>query len=160
MILRQIEDSDAVNIFKHRSNKIVNTFLDGFIHTSLDETISFISRIKNEVQTGKTILWVLTQKGDNQFMGTVCFWNLSLDRKTAETGYSLEPEFQNQGFMNEALSRIIDYGFKEMRLQTIVAYTHEKNIASIRLLERNKFIQSENSSLKVGRKFFKLTKNI
>ena len=141
LVLRQIETTDDIDIFSHRSNDRVNKYLENFRHASIAETQSFIARIQKEVSDHKTILWVLTQKGKNKFMGTICFWNISHQDNKAETGYTLSPEFYDKGYMHEAMKKIIDFGFTEMQLHTIEAYTHKDNNPSIQLLLRNKFKQ-------------------
>jgi ribosomal-protein-alanine N-acetyltransferase len=42
--------------------------------------------------------------------------------------------------MQEALSAVIDYGFQQMHLNAIEAYTHPQNVKSIKLLEKNNFV--------------------
>jgi len=48
--------------------------------------------------------------------------------------------------MNEALKIILEFGFKEVALASIDAYTHKDNISFIILLKKNNFEQ--NSELK------------
>lgn len=86
-------------------------------------------------------MWVINEKGKSRFLGTVCFWNISKEDSRAETGYTLVSEHHGKGYMQEALAKIIAYGFSVMKLKTIDAYTHEKNDASIKLLKRNHFVQ-------------------
>ena len=139
LILRQLETTDDIDIFSHRSDDRVNTYLEGFRHSSIEQTQAFIDRIQKEVANNKTILWVITQKDINKFIGTICLWNISAKDYKAETGYTLNPEFQKKGYMNEALVKVIDFGFNKMKLRTIEAYTHENNDGSIQLLLRNNF---------------------
>jgi ribosomal-protein-alanine N-acetyltransferase len=40
-------------------------------------------------------------------------------------GYNLSPEFQNKGVM-VSLNYIIDFGFNELKLDSIEAFTHSK----------------------------------
>ena len=133
------DDPDDQDIFSHRSDDRVNTYLENFRHTSIEQTQAFIERIQKEVADNKTILWVITQKGHNKFLGTICLWNISKTDDKAETGYTLDPEFHRIGYMQEALVKIIDFGFNTMQLKTIEAYTHKDNEGSIRLLLKNKF---------------------
>jgi ribosomal-protein-alanine N-acetyltransferase len=139
LVLRQLEATDDKDIFSHRSDERVNAYLEDFRHTSIEQTQAFINRIQKEVANNKTILWVITQKGHNKFLGTICLWNISKNDNKAETGYTLDPIFQRMGYMNEALVEIIDFGFNKMKLKTIEAYTHKDNESSIRLLLKNKF---------------------
>jgi ribosomal-protein-alanine N-acetyltransferase len=48
----------------------------------------------------------------------------------AEVGYGLNPAFQNKGIMTEALKCVIDYGFNELKLIKIEAFTHIKEMSS------------------------------
>jgi ribosomal-protein-alanine N-acetyltransferase len=139
LVLRQLEVSDDKDIFIHRSDDKVNTYLENWKHSSIEETQAFIARVQKEVASNKTILWVISEKGKHKFLGTVCFWNISISDDKAETGYTLDSKFQKMGYMNEALAKIIDFGFNKMKLKTIEAYTHKDNERSIRLLTKNKF---------------------
>jgi ribosomal-protein-alanine N-acetyltransferase len=141
LALRALEMSDDQDIFAHRSKDRVNTYLEDFRHASIQQTQAFIERVQNEIAIGKTVLWVISEKGRHKFLGTVCLWNISADEHKAETGYTLDPESHHKGYMNEALIKVIDFGFNHMGLKTIEAYTHEENRDSIRLLLKNNFKQ-------------------
>ena len=45
-------------------------------------------------------------------------------------GFTLNPEFWRNGFMYEALSKIIDYGFNNFEIHRIKADVHTFNIPS------------------------------
>ena len=62
----------------------------------------------------------------------------------AEIGYELMVDQQGKGIMQEAIKAVIEYGFKGMKLQTIVASPNQNNVKSINLLERSQFIRREN----------------
>lgn len=141
LVLRPLEATDDAAIFAHRSDDVVNAYLEDFRHASLEETRAFIHRVQGEVAAGKTILWVLTQKGNSEFMGTVCLWNISKEEDKAETGYTLVSRFHGKGYMSEALQSTIDYGFNTLQLGAIEAYTHEHNQGSIALLKKYHFVQ-------------------
>lgn len=159
LILRPLEASDAEDIFLHRSDDIVNTYLENFRHASIDDSRAFIRRVQSEITEGKTIMWVLSRKGNAKFMGTICFWNISKEESKAETGYILASPFHRMGYMHEALVKIIDYGFNAIKLKTIDAYTHEHNSNSIELLLRNNFKQGKpQKEVSSNRIYFSLTR--
>ena len=58
----------------------------------------------------------------------------------AEVGYMLHPDFQGKGIMQEALIKVIDYGFSSMNLNVIVADLHPDNIKSVNVLQKNGFV--------------------
>jgi len=160
LVLRQLEAGDDQDIFAHRADERVTTYLENFSHSSIEQTQAFISRVQQEIAEGRSILWVLTRKGNNRFMGTVCLWNIVPELAKAETGYTLDPEFHGMGYMQEALEKALDFGFNTIRLNKIEAYTHQHNEASIRLLRRNGFIQEPVPAKPVSenRAFFLLNK--
>ena len=57
----------------------------------------------------------------------------------AMTGYWLAEEHWGKGYASEALKKIIDIGFNEMKLSRIFAYVYEGNIPSAKLLLKNGF---------------------
>jgi ribosomal-protein-alanine N-acetyltransferase len=42
--------------------------------------------------------------------------------------------------MSEAFEEVLNFGFKNLELKTIEAFTHKNNTASIALLEKLKFV--------------------
>jgi ribosomal-protein-alanine N-acetyltransferase len=77
-------------------------------------------------------------------VGSVCLWNISPDRTSAELGYDLHPKFQGKGIMSEAVDAVLKFGFQTIDLQTIEAFTSRYNEASIKLLIRKRFVPDEN----------------
>ena len=45
--------------------------------------------------------------------------------------------------MQEALVKIVEYGFENLKLNKLEAYTNLQNSPSTKLLEKNKFIQEK-----------------
>jgi len=74
-------------------------------------------------------------------IGTIGFWNILTEHFRAEIGYLLDVDFQGKGIMQEALSKVVEYGFNIMKLHSIEANVNPGNISSTRLLERNNFIK-------------------
>ena len=60
-------------------------------------------------------------------IGTICFWNESADRKSAELGYELHPEYQGNGYMDEAMKEVIGFAFRS-GFTSLEAYTHKDNL--------------------------------
>ncbi|HML04706.1 MAG TPA: GNAT family N-acetyltransferase [Methanobacterium sp.] len=63
-----------------------------------------------------------------------------IERISAEVGYWLGEEYWGNGIVSSALKGIVEYGFKELKLERIYAVPLEHNIASRRVLEKNGFI--------------------
>ena len=136
LLLRPLTAADAPALFAIRDDESINKYLGNFRHQSIQQTLDFIKKIEDNITGNEAVLWALSPKNSLQLMGTICLWNISKENHTAETGYILHPAFQKKGFMQEALLKVIDYGFNTLHLNTLEAYTHYKNDASSMLLEK------------------------
>jgi ribosomal-protein-alanine N-acetyltransferase len=143
LLLRQLTESDDQVILFLRSDQTVNAHVTRTKTNTIEEAISFINKINKGIDEQNWLLWGITIKNNPKLIGTICLWNFSEDRKTAEVGYDLHPEFYKQGIMNEALKNILNYGFEVLKLDTIEAFTHRDNEASKKLLIRNNFYHIE-----------------
>lgn len=78
----------------------------------------------------------------------------SLDNN-AWIGYYLDKDYWRKGYGSQALSRILELGFKELNLKMIYAYTFEGNISSQKLLLKHGFneLPSKKTFSKNGKTF-------
>ena len=139
LLLRRLSDADDQAIFSLRSDRTVNKYIDRERTKSPAEARQFISRVNKDVSEGKSFYWVISLTDSPNLIGVVCLWNFTEDRRAAELGYELMPAFQKQGIMQEAISSVLHYGFEQISLDRIEAFTHKKNKNSIKLLEKNGF---------------------
>ncbi len=139
LIIRQLSVSDVQEIFLLRSNALVNKYLDRPPSKTIDDAKVFIQTINENIQKNNSIYWAITLSDTNKLIGTICLFNFSDDNLKAEIGYELLPDFQGKGIMQEALSKVINFGFQQIGLHSIEAYTHSENRCSTRLLEKLNF---------------------
>ncbi|WP_165768424.1 GNAT family N-acetyltransferase [Hymenobacter amundsenii] len=139
LTLRQLRDSDDHDILALRSNAQVNHYLDRRPSQSLNDARHFIHTVNDNVQRDASIYWALTLRGADNLIGTVCLFNFSENPAKAEIGYELLPAFQGKGFMHEALSPVLHFGFQRAGLRAIEAHTHSENRQSTRVLESLQF---------------------
>jgi [ribosomal protein S5]-alanine N-acetyltransferase len=139
LTLRQLVSSDANEIFALRSDGNVNKYLDRKPSKSLDDAKVFIQAINENIQKNDSVYWAITLNSTNKLIGTICLFDFSDDNLKAEIGYELLPGFQGKGIMQEAASKVIDFGIQHIGLNSIEAYTHFENQSSTRLLEKFNF---------------------
>lgn len=142
LFLRQIEASDCDEVLFLRSNEAINKFIERPEHRKTKnkaDAIKFIKEINEAFELNKSVSWGITLKNKPKMIGSICLWNFSADRKIAEVGYDLNPDFQGKGIMSEALRSVIDFGLNELKFEKIEAFTHKKNESSKKLLETNGF---------------------
>src|SRR5438094_3225502 len=151
--LRQLTKDDENEIFALRSDDFINQYLDRPKANTLDDARNFISKISDGIAKNESIFWVVTPRDGTRFLGSICLWQISREEAKAEIGFELLPENHGKGVMQEVIPRIIQFGFKEMKLQTIEAELSPRNLKSVRLLEKNNFtlaaVNEENPDLEV-----------
>ena len=155
LTLRQLANTDDNEIFALRSSENVNKYLDRKPSKSIDDAKTFIQTINKNIEKNDSIYWAITLNDTDKLIGTICLFDFSDDNLKAEIGYELLPKFQGKGIMQEATSKVIDFGIQRIGLNLIKAYTHSENQSSTRLLE--KFNLKKNSSGGGNLMMFKLT---
>lgn len=88
------------------------------------------------------VLFMLIEKKANKIIGRCGLHNWNKDHYRAEIGYSMEDEFfKNKGLMSEAVKAIIEYGFKELKLNRIEALVGIDNVPSLKIIAKNHFVK-------------------
>jgi [ribosomal protein S5]-alanine N-acetyltransferase len=144
LLLRENLDSDAAALSALRSHPVVNRYIQRVKPAiSAEEAADWIRNRREDRLNGKSVDWMFTVKGEPGIAGKICLWNFSDDRLTCEVGYEMLPEYFGKGIMSEALERVISYGFDELNVHHIEAFTHRDNKKSTDLLSRFGFIPDD-----------------
>lgn len=162
LLLKETNESYVEDILRIRSNEVINQFVRRNSPKNNYDALQFILTIKERTKNNQTFYWGISLKDQPNLIGTICLWNFSEDRKIAEVGYELLPDYHRKGIMSEALAAVLDFGFNDLHLQEILAITNKFNENSKGLLLKHNFI------LEKGRKdegfpeniIFSLKKNI
>lgn len=139
LTLRQLKDTDEQAIFTLRSNDEVNKYIDRKKPKSIEEARAFIEKINDSIKQNLSIYWAICLKESPELIGTICLWNFSKGKTTAELGYELLTQFHGKGIMNEAVKSVLDYNVQFAGFRIIEAFTHKDNERSISLLIKNNF---------------------
>lgn len=84
----------------------------------------------------------LIEKESGKIIGWCGYHTWYLDHDRAEIGYGLRTDtVKRKGYMSEAITAVLDYGFSQMNLHRIEAMASPSNDASIRVLEGNGFVR-------------------
>jgi len=142
LLLRRIAMGDANEIFMLRSNEEVMKYVDRKRATSIEEAQAFITAMNESLDSNNGVMWAITFRDEpSVLLGYIGFWRLIKQNYRAEVGYMLNPKFWKKGIMKEALLRVIDFGFDEMKLHSIEANINPDNEASAKILESTGFVK-------------------
>ena len=141
VVLRQVRDSDAAFVFDMRSNPEVMKYVDKPLMKSIAEAEEFVTRVTFAFEQNLGITWAVALRESEQMIGTIGFWRIDNFNHRAEVGYTLHPDFQGKGLMQEAFRKMLDYGFEKLHFHSVEGNVNPDNAQSIGLLERNGFVR-------------------
>lgn len=139
LTLRQVTLDDEQEIFALRSDTDTNKYIDRPLAVTIDDARKFITTINEKIGQNEAMYWAIELTGNNTFIGTTCMFGFSEEEQNCEVGYELLKKFRGQGFIQEAVQRVIGYGFETIKLRSIEAITHKDNQDSIKVLEKLHF---------------------
>jgi ribosomal-protein-alanine N-acetyltransferase len=92
-----------------------------------------------DAKTG--ILWGIPRKGDGAFLGETDYVarpdnNFVGTVHRAEIGFDLTPHYWGNGYMAEAITRVVDFIFSNTEINRIEATAHSENDRSLNVLAR------------------------
>ena len=142
LTLRQLTTHDGQAIYALRSDTTINKYLGRQPSKTIDDALNFIHSVNENILKNNSMYWVITLTDTKDVVGTVCLYDFSTEKDSCEIGYELMTKFQGQGIMQEAVTAVIDFAFHHLQAQNIIAFTHNDNRNSTKLLEKFNFIPS------------------
>lgn len=138
LILRELRDSDDLSLFELDSDPVVHQYLGGKPVTSIEQCRNVIAMIRDQYRQHGIGRWAVILKETREFTG---WCGLKLEKNVNgrdrfyDLGYRFMPKFWGMGYATESAKAWTDFGFRELNLEKICAYTSQGNLASQRVLE-------------------------
>lgn len=136
LCLRTINEGDAEDIFAFTSLEQTTAFLSWYPHKTIETTRQFINSVIEKAGEGLPNQWVIELKAEKKVIGIAGFIDFNEEHKKAEIAFVLSPHYGGKGYMTEALSKILEFGFTLCRLKRIQAKAEPENTASVNVLQR------------------------
>ncbi len=141
LILRPLELSDAQAMFNMDNNPVVHKYLWQKPTQTISETIKIIEMVQKQYIDTKIGRFATILKESNEFIGWtgIKFVNDHIENGNTnfyDYGYRLDEKFWHKGFATEASVFWLDYGFNQMKIDKMNAYTHSENGASNHILQK------------------------
>jgi RimJ/RimL family protein N-acetyltransferase len=143
LILRDFVESDWTAVLAYQRDPRYLRLYDWSDRTEEDVRDfvgMFLDQQKRQPRTRFQL--AVTLKSDGRLIGNCGIrlsagWNVSPERPSheAEIGYELAPDEWGRGYATEAAREIVRFGFEELGLHRIAAWTVADNTASARVLE-------------------------
>src|SRR6187431_1542927 len=142
LILRQVTANDADTILSLRSNAEVMKYIPRPYLKNREDALELIAMFDDKIENGIGINWGIAFLDEpKKIIGIIGHYRLKPEHYRAEVGYMLFPEYNGKGIVSEALQKVVEYGFKEMKLHSIEAILDPENRASEKVLLKNGFVK-------------------
>lgn len=136
--LRPCRAADADALYAYLSDPIV-TKLTAYPVVSMALVDSLIERSLKRWASGELSKWGVALNADDRLVGMCGFNEWSPAHRWAELAYDLAPAHWGTGLMDEAVAAVLDWAFRQNRVDRVHAYVRVDNRRSQRLLERGGF---------------------
>jgi len=142
LIIRDLEDKDETSILRILNNLNVSKNLQIIPHPYTEKDAKswiFYSKEKSKDKKRKSYSFVIELKENKELIGSVGIEKIDFFAEKAIIGYWLDEKYWNKGIMTEALSKIIDFAFHELKLNRLDLSTFVENLASNKLAKKMGF---------------------
>jgi RimJ/RimL family protein N-acetyltransferase len=119
------------------ANLILGEKTDQKIKTSMRQSLEALIKDKKKGQwydDWESVLIIL--KNTNALIGGFCFQKNPEEYSACHIGYMIKPEYQNNGYMTEALREGITWIFQNPDISYLLAETSKSNLASQQVLKK------------------------
>jgi len=99
------------------------------------EAKEFIERSESNFEKGESATYAIFTQDNDDFIGTAGL-EINWNRKIAESGVFLYPEYWGHGYGTERGHTFVEVAFKEYTIDTWLSRVHTENIASQKSIEK------------------------
>jgi len=139
--LHPLEIGDETRLFEIYSDPEFMRYWSCVPWTEVDQGVTMIRADKAAMESGEYIALGIYRQTDQRLVGTCCLFKIYEPCRRAELGYGIARDSWRRGYMTEAISALMDYGFVDMGLNRLEADVDPRNTASCRSLENLGFVQ-------------------
>jgi ribosomal-protein-alanine N-acetyltransferase len=138
LILRRLDLSDAEAIFRNwASDSEVTKYLTWPTHKDISVTEYVLKEWISQYNDDKFYLWAIVLKPNgNEPIGTISITRMDENIKMVHVGYCIGKKWWHQGITSEALSALIRFFFKEVKVNRIEARYDPRNPKSGKVMEK------------------------
>lgn len=141
LVLRWLTERDIDALFAIFSDPEVMRYWNAPAMVERSEAVSLLKRVQVSYAQRVALRWGIARREDDRIIGTCSLFHLEEDSRRAEVGYALGRAHWGQGYIQETLRAVLNYGFTTLNLHRVEAEIDPENIASVRAAERMGFVR-------------------
>lgn len=143
LILTSFKREDMPEYFDIIRDNEVLKYLGGGVQVFDEEPhiSNWLRNVNERLLIRKLVFtWCIKDKETGKVIGRIDLGGF-VKKSTAEIAYHFDRNFWGNGFATEAVSRVTEFGIGDLGLKRIQGLVRKENFASIRVLEKNGYIQ-------------------
>ena len=129
LLLRRIYKEDAKEIFEGFINQEDYLYFFNKEPRTLEEEIKYLENIHEKYENIDLYNWLIDLKENNKIIGRATL-NVELYNECVEINYCIDKRYENNGYMTEALRKIIDFCLNELEVNRFQAGCVIENVKS------------------------------
>ncbi|MDN3677096.1 GNAT family N-acetyltransferase [Flavobacterium paronense] len=141
LLFRPLELSDADGMFAMDNNPEVHKYLWQTPTQTIAESIKIIEYVRSQYERNAIGRFATILKETGEFIGWTGIKYIDDHVENGNTnfydyGYRLNEKYWGKGYATEASIAWLAYGFNQMKIEIMNAYTHSENGASNHILQK------------------------
>lgn len=136
LCLRPLTAEDAEDMFAYTSAPESFRFLKREAHQSVEEDRAFIQNALEGYRQHREFIWGIVLAEKDRLIGTCRIFDISPDENSCEVSYLIHPAVQRRNIASEAVRRLIEYAFEDLKLSKVYARCAAENIGSERVMQK------------------------
>ena len=134
--LRPLVESDAGPLFAIFSDARVMRYWSSAPWTAIERAHEMIARDTAALAAGEHLRLGMETLDAGRLIGHCSLFGFNAQCQRCDIGYGMAFEAWGHGYMHEALTAVLNYGFAELALNRVEADVDPRNLASAKALER------------------------
>ncbi len=134
--LRAIVPGDLDALFAIFSDAQTMRYWSRGPYTSPQELQTYFEKTQQAFDDRSQLRWGLVSRGDGRLIGVCSMYSIDANNQRADIGYILNRDAWGHGYMQEALTAVLGYGFEVLSLRRVEADIDPRNSASVASLDK------------------------
>lgn len=138
-ILREKTIADAADFLEYYADPEVNKYIVSDIPKNIEESKQELAYWINVYYYNDGIYFAIARKDNNKLIGSIGLSSYNKRHNRIEASYDLNKKYWNKGITTKALKALVKYGFEELKINRIEAYSIKENYSSRKVLLKSGF---------------------
>jgi len=140
-VLREKRDSDTADFFHYYTDPEVNKYILCEMPRDLEDARRELLYWRNVFYQNDGIYFAIARKDNDQLIGSIGLTTYNSYHNRIELSYDLAKEYWRQGITTKAIQAVLKYGFEQLKVNRIEAFTSTNNLPLKNLVIKSGFSQ-------------------